>query len=90
MTIVNVNILGELDQLLEEKGFRYIKVEKFDPFSNAGENSFTLIPLKYWGLGYENELLLKSKDGSQAFIRGRIEKDEEVGLYVLVERISII
>ena len=45
------------------------------------------IPCRYWTLT-SNCLLTAIKEGTIVFVRGRIENDEKIGLYVLVETIE--
>lgn len=82
--ISDVVIIGQLDKKIN-KLFRYIKAYSNDTLHNDEKCSY--IPLMYW-TRTTNNLLMNKPDGLTVAIRGRIECDEEIGLYILVESIN--
>lgn len=61
-------------------------VEVSRPDSGEKINSL-LIPCRYWTLS-DNCLLTSIKEGTIVFIRGRIDSDDKIGLYIIVETIT--
>ncbi len=48
-----------------------------------------LIPCKYWTKD-AHCLLTKIKEGTMLIIRGRIDKDDKVGIFIIVEQITVV
>ena len=80
-----VNLVGRLRGLLDEKT-RLLEVNRPES-SDTAENLF--IPLRYWTLS-KLCLLTAIKEGALVIIRGRIDKDDDIGFFVVVETISIV
>ena len=80
----DVVAVGFLADLLD-RGFRNLIIENHDVLRK--EKTTTVIPLLFWSKTMNNSLTLKRR-GSKVLIRGRIESDEKLGLYILVEYIQ--
>ena len=82
----DVVLVGTLQEIMPS-GFRYLLIDCLDVLKN--ERKQARIPLLYWSKSKNNTLNAKRK-GSKALIKGRIEADSNIGLFVLVEIIEII
>ena len=80
----DVVAVGFLADLLG-RGFRNLIIENQDVLKK--EKTKTVIPLLFWSKSNNNSLTIKRR-GSKVLIRGRIENDEKIGLYILVESIQ--
>lgn len=75
--------------LLKEKrsdGFRYLEVSVLD-INHKGKEQIFKIPLFHW-TREKRTILTNLPDNSPVLIKGRVEANEEVGLYILVESID--
>ena len=78
----SVTIIGKLQNSIDART-RIIEIIRED-----GDGTIK-VPLKHWTKD-ENTLLNTLKEGAYVMIRGRIEVDEKIGIYVVSEQISII
>jgi len=69
-----------------ERGFRYVDVRSTDILKE--KTVISKIPVLYW-TKEDFTKLNKYKYGTKILVRGRIESDEEIGLYVLAESIYL-
>ena len=56
---------------------------------SCGDSDNLMLPCRYWTLT-GNCVLTSINEGTLVAIRGRIECDKEIGIYVLVEQITIL
>ncbi len=82
--ISDVVIIGTLEDKINSK-YRYIKAYSSD--SMKEEEIPFMIPLLFWTRS-NNNIMLNRPNGSLVAIRGRIESNEEIGLYILVETMN--
>ena len=80
-----VSLIGKLKGV-DDNHYRYLEVARPDSATTA-EN--LLIPCKYWTLDNSN-LLTSLKEGTMLVIRGRIEQDSTIGVFVLVENVTVV
>ena len=85
MSFSTVIIMGSLCDDPDEDGFRHIRCLTLNVFASRDEN--VLIPVRYWNAS-SNNLLLTLKKESKLIVKGRLSKDENHPLYVLVEKIE--
>ncbi len=83
---MNTNLLVGKLQGAVDKSTRYIEVAR--PESEIDKNNL-LIPLRYWTLD-EHNALMSLKEGTLVAINGRLDHDEKIGLFVLVEQLNVI
>lgn len=79
-----------LTGLLKEKfnkNFRYVMTNSSDVF-NPGKNIVSMIPVLFWTRD-DNNPLMNADDNVFVVIKGRLETNDEIGLYVLCETIHI-
>lgn len=84
--ISSVVITGYLNEIVNEK-FRLIKTSSEDAFQPC-EELVSYIPVLYWTRDQKNPLL-STKKGAYIVIRGHIESDNNLGLYILAETIQL-
>ena len=78
-------MFGRIQGSLDEKT-RILEVNRPEGSENADN---LMIPCRYWTLT-PNCLLTSIKQGAAVTIRGRIENDEKIGFFVIVEQIVIL
>ena len=84
--VSDVVIAGYLKEKKSRDKFRYIETYSKRGF---GEEVIPfLIPLLYWTRDKDN-ILNRMKEKALIIIKGRIENDNDIGLYVLVESIHL-
>jgi len=75
--------------LKEQKGvFRYIESTGKNSCFSEDDYNASKLPLLYWTRD-ESAILMSPKEGTFVVVRGRIESDKEIGLYVLVEQLDM-
>ncbi|MFA7032751.1 MAG: hypothetical protein WC201_04235 [Bacilli bacterium] len=84
--ISSVVLTGYLDDVLHER-FRLIKTSYNDTFK-PDEDIISMIPTLYWTRDNKNPLI-NSKKGAYIVIRGHLESDSVIGLYILAETIQL-
>lgn len=84
--ISDIVLVGLLDEVFQEN-MRYIKTSAVDVIHD-GKNVVSLIPTMYWTRSKSNPLIL-TKKGTSIIIRGHLESDDKLGLYVLAETIHL-
>lgn len=84
--ISSVVLTGYLNDILYER-FRLIQTSHTDAFK-PDEDIISLIPVLYWTRDNKNPLI-NSKKGAYIVIRGHLESDSVVGLYILAETIQL-
>ena len=84
--ISSVVLTGYLQDVLNER-FRLVKTSNNDTFKPE-EDIVSLIPVLYWTRDNKNPLI-NSKKGTYIVIRGHIESDSAIGLYILAETIQL-
>ncbi|HNX16089.1 MAG TPA: hypothetical protein PKO28_01750 [Bacilli bacterium] len=84
--ISSVVLTGYLHEVIEER-FRLVKTSAEDAF-HPYEELVSMIPVLYWTRDQKNPLLSSAK-GSYIVIRGHIECDKKIGLYILAETIQL-
>ncbi|MGM9873742.1 MAG: hypothetical protein ACI31G_02325 [Bacilli bacterium] len=84
--ISDVVLSGEILEKTDS-AFRYIKSSQ-KRLSDGKELEYK-IPLMYWSRDKSN-LLTSIKEGTKVLIQGRIESDDEIGLYILVNILQIV
>ena len=67
--------------------YRLVETRQNEPF-NTEKEIVSLIPVAYW-TKEENNMLFKSPNGTHAVIKGHLETDPEIGLYVLAEIVEV-
>ena len=82
--VVITGYLTDFDK--RDKRFRHIEYRSTDALDNV-ERIFE-VPLLFW-TRIENNILNNLKKGTFVVIRGRVEKDENIGLYILVENVVL-
>ena len=82
--ISSVVLAGTLKEKINGR-FRYIETTKDDSL-HPSQEAVCHIPIQYWTRN-ENNALMTKEEGIEVAIKGRIESDEEIGLYILVETI---
>jgi hypothetical protein len=84
--ISSVVITGYLHEVINEK-FRLVKTSSEDAFRPC-EELVSYIPVLYWTRDQKNPLL-STKKGAYIVIRGHLESDNNIGLYILAETIQL-
>jgi hypothetical protein len=84
--ISSVVITGYLNEIINEK-FRLVKTSSEDAFQPCAE-LVSYIPVLYWTRDQKNPLL-STKKGVFIVIRGHLESDKKIGLYILAETIQL-
>lgn len=79
----DVVVVGVLKENIGH-GFRNIFLDYFDALQR--KNIPSLIPLLYW-TREENSRLNKIKEGTVVAIKGHLESDEDIGIFVVCESI---
>ena len=64
---------------------RFVDLETISIDGLSGKEIINKIPLLYWTRDVNNSLT-RLKSGIFLVIRGRIEREEKIGLYILVEQ----
>lgn len=80
-----VSLVGRLHQCYDEKT-RCLEVTRPESVDNADN---LMIPCRYWTLD-GNNYLTSLKEGSLLALRGRIDCDDKIGMYVVVEQITLV
>ena len=80
----DVVMVGILEDVFNG-GFRHLSIESNNALTE--ERKVSLIPLLYWSRS-KNNVLTNKRRGTKVIVKGRIESDEVIGLYVLVECIQ--
>ncbi|NLV29497.1 MAG: hypothetical protein GXY57_05040 [Erysipelotrichaceae bacterium] len=83
--ISSIVITGYTNEIIQKR-FRLIKTTSQDAF-HPDEEMISLIPVLYWTRDAKNPLISIRK-GSYIVIRGHLEFDKEMGLYILAETIQ--
>lgn len=78
----SVTLIGKLQNSIDART-RIVEIVRTD-----GDGTIK-IPLRHWTRD-ENTLLNTLKEGAYVMIRGRIDNDDKIGIYVVTEQISII
>lgn len=86
MMLSSVVVVGHLGEHIDPF-YRYLEVE--DENVMHDDLSISRIPIKYWTRMSKNVLMSMQK-GKNLVIRGRIESDPKLGLYILVEDFNYI
>lgn len=75
--------------LLEKKTsiYRYITYYDNNAFHPEKGRIESIIPIMYWSRDDKN-LLFDMKAGKKIVVKGHLESNEEIGLYVLVEYLT--
>ena len=73
-------------QMRGNRKFRIFETRSYDALT--GETKTSLIPVMHWSREEDNVLERVDND-TLAIIRGRIEMDDDIGLYVLVEMFQL-
>jgi hypothetical protein len=84
--IANVVLVGRVGEVKNEQ-FRYLEIERNDPFT--GEQQLSLIPITTWSYGTMNNLN-GLKYGILLVVTGRLEQTEAKGMYVCAERVQYV
>lgn len=82
--VVITGYLTDFDK--RDNKYRHIEYRSTDALNDV-ERIFE-IPLLFW-TRMENNILNNLKKGTFVVIRGRVEMDENVGLYILVENVVL-
>lgn len=82
----NVVLAGVVGEKIG-RGFRYLKNRHLK--LHATKYDWHDIPCLYWSRDDDN-LLTAIKEGTEIVLQGRIEYDDKIGLYVLVNIIQIV
>ena len=83
--ISSVVLAGTLKERIN-KTFRYVEAIQIDALRPSKEIVHR-IPVQYWTKSDQN-VLLNRQEGTQLVIKGRLESDEKMGIYVLVESVN--
>ena len=70
-----------------DKKFRYIETRNGDPF-HPEQDYVSKIPVLYWTRD-EFNALTRVKNGTFIIVKGHLESNNEIGLYVLAESIHV-
>ena len=84
--VSNVCLTGYLTGNTKGK-FRFLNIER-TPIKER-EKVIDSIPIAYWNPS-PNSRLLHLKEGTLVMIIGRLERDEEIGIYIMCERLEYI
>ena len=82
----NVCLSGCLDAVVSEK-HRLVKIERLPIVQK--EMMIDYVPVAFWNPN-PNSKLFKLPEGTLVMITGRLERDSEIGLYVMCERLEYI
>ena len=80
-----VSLVGRIKHKKDDKT-RFLEVNRPESVDSADN---LLVPCRYWTLD-TNNLLTSLKEGQLVAIRGRIDIDDKIGVYVIVEQVVII
>ena len=80
-----VSLVGHIKHKKDDKT-RFLEVSRPESVDSADN---MLVPCRYWTLD-NNNLLTSLKEGLLVVIRGRIDVDDKIGAYVIVEQVLII
>ena len=78
-------LFGRLQKSIDERT-RYLEVTRPE---SCGDAENLMIPCRYWTLT-NNCVLTSINEGTLVSIRGRIECDDVIGIYVLVEQVVVL
>ncbi len=80
-----VSLVGRIKERRDD-GIRFLEVNRPESVDSADN---LLIPCRYWTMDNSN-LLSSLKEGQLVAIRGRIDIDNTLGVYVIIEQVVII
>ena len=78
-----ISLVGKLRDRKFDKKTRILETNRIDGVDPIE------VPVRYW-TNDESNYLTSLKNGSLVIIRGRIDSDDKIGLFVVVERIEIL
>ncbi len=80
-----VSLVGRIQGFKDERT-RLLEVARPESVNNSDN---ILIPCQYWTRD-EHNLLTKLNQGSFIIVRGRIDNDDKLGMFIIVEQVTII
>lgn len=84
--ISSIVLTGTLKDTYKGK-FRLIETHNNDPL-NPNKDIISLIPLAYWSKDIDN-VLFNIANNTNVVIKGHIETDKEIGLFIVVETMEV-
>lgn len=84
--ISNVCLTGRLGGKINAK-FRQVEIDRTPIHSD--QEVVDLIPISYWNT-HHNSRLSRLDDGVLVMIKGRLERDPEIGIYIQCEHLEYI
>lgn len=81
--VCSVSLCGRLGSLLSGGALRYVEIDRVIASSNGGQYEVDKIPVKCFG--GKGSRFLNAPEGSLIFLKGRLQTDKELGVYVISE-----